>query len=822
MKAVTYRLRADMRRSWVGALALAAVIAVLGGVVLACAAGARRTSSAYPRMVTQLSAIELLVGVETQDRTVQDRFYRAVGELAGVRAVAPFAIVGILPVDTDPFATERFTARASVDGTGFFEVDRPKLLAGRMPDPRVAEEVLADVSWARATGIGPGDVVDARVVPEDEFGEQGSVRSDVGEPVQLRVTGVGVRSSAVVPFDEFESQPGLVGGPALFAMALEVGSVTEAAGVDVETGAESRILADADAIAESLGTRSFLLDQTAARGNVSDAIRPLTASLAIFAAALALAALLVVGQALARHVELPQAEVSALAAVGMGRQHLRRLALLRALLIGSLGAVGAVLVAVGLSPRFPVGLARVAEPDPGMHVDFLVCGAGFVGIVAAALVVLVPSLRHRTASDAVAARPGPVERAAAAVGLGVAPAIGLRFALSRNGARPLAVRGTVIVAASATVALLAAATFATSLDDLLDHPDRYGHTWDVLADGGFGPGPAGLLLDRFEDDPRVRGIGAGTYGELTVDREVFPALTFAELAGEVSLRVVDGRLATRPGEVALGAEALERMRVDVGDDIEADPGDGPRRFEVVGRVVFPDFNQGSFVVLGLGLGAQLAPGELVPTSLPTDEEIAEDSGIDIETVAAISGHDDRRWNFVVVDAATGGAGVADDVQAAIDAVAPFWLVRTEQVPKTVQDLSRVRRAPSTLAGVFVALAAGVLAHGLLGATRDRRRELAVLRALGLRPRGARAAIHWQAATVATVATLVGVPLGVAAGRTLWRVFADGINADAPAGMPWPWIVAAPLAGVFLALAVAAIPAWRAGGIRPAVALRSEQ
>lgn len=817
-----YRLRADLRRTWPGALGLAFVLAVLGGVVLACVAGATRTSTAYPRMVSELDAAELLVGIDTDDRALLDRFYRSVGDLDGVKLVGPAALVGVIPVDTDPFATDQFVARTSADGIAFFEVDRPKLVEGRMPDPRVAEEVLADQTWASATGIGAGDAVEARVLSGDEYGEQGNVPADLGVPVRLRVTGVGVLSTAIVPFDDFESQPGLIGGPALFQMALAAGSVTEAASVDLLPGADaSQVLAEAEAIAESLGAGSFLLDQSAARAKVGDAIRPLTASLVIFAVALALGSVLVVGQALARHTELPAAEVSALVAVGMDRSQLRRLTLVRGALIGALGAVGAVLVAVALSPRFPMGLARLADPDPGIRVDALVYSVGALGIVAVTLTVLIPSTLRRTGPEATTGRPGLVERTVSAMGLGVAPATGIRFALSRRGARDGAARSSVIVAVAATTALLAAATFADSLDGLLDNPTRYGHRWDVLVDGGFGPGPAGLLVSRFADDSRVAGIAAGSYGQLVAGDDALPAITFGELSGQVDLQVVEGRPAIRSGEVALGAEALDRLGVGVGDRIEADPGDGSRRFQIVGRVVFPDFSQGSFVVLGLGLGAQLVPGDLVPTALPPDEEIAADTGLDLDRVAALAGPDDRRWNFVMVDAATDATGVANDVQATIDEAGPYWTIRTEQVPKVVNDLARVQRLPSTLAIVFIALAAGVLAHGLIGATRHRRRELAVLRAMGMLPRGARAAIRFQAATVAMVASLFGIPAGVAAGRLLWRLFANGVHADSPAGLPWPWIMLSPLGAAFLAIVVAAIPARRAGLMRPAVALRTE-
>ena len=55
-------------------------------------------------------------------------------------------------------------------------------------------------------------------------------------------------------------------------------------------------------------------------------------------------------------------------------------------LIAAGGAAVAVGVAVLASPLMPLGLARIAEPDPGFAADWLVLGVG-----AAATVLLISS-----------------------------------------------------------------------------------------------------------------------------------------------------------------------------------------------------------------------------------------------------------------------------------------------------------------------------------------------------------------------------------------------------------------------------------------------
>ena len=59
--------------------------------------------------------------------------------------------------------------------------------------------------------------------------------------------------------------------------------------------------------------------------------------------------------------------------------------------------------------------------------------------------------------------------------------------------------------------------------------------------------------------------------------------------------------------------------------------------------------------------------------------------------------------------------------------------------------------------------------------------------------------------IALVALAVGAPLGIALGRAVWRWFAGGLYASAPAETPWTWLVLAPIATLLLANLVAAVP-----------------
>jgi ABC-type antimicrobial peptide transport system permease subunit len=105
--------------------------------------------------------------------------------------------------------------------------------------------------------------------------------------------------------------------------------------------------------------------------------------------------------------------------------------------------------------------------------------------------------------------------------------------------------------------------------------------------------------------------------------------------------------------------------------------------------------------------------------------------------------------------------------------------------------------------------------------RRRRHELAVLRALGLTRGQTRLVVVTQATLLAVIGLAFGIPLGVAAGRTLWRA-ATGMAPLAyhtPAAL-WALVLIAPLALVVANL-LAAWPGRRAARLRTAEILRTE-
>ena len=68
-----------------------------------------------------------------------------------------------------------------------------------------------------------------------------------------------------------------------------------------------------------------------------------------------------------------------------------------------------------------------------------------------------------------------------------------------------------------------------------------------------------------------------------------------------------------------------------------------------------------------------------------------------------------------------------------------------------------------------------LSAAVAASARRRRRDLAVLQALGLTRLQLRSIITWQTVTLLLVAVVVGLPLGIVAGRWAWTGFATSLG-----------------------------------------------
>ena len=249
------------------------------------------------------------------------------------------------------------------------------------------------------------------------------------------------------------------------------------------------------------------------------------------------------------------------------------------------------------------------------------------------------------------------------------------------------------------------------------------------------------------------------------------------IRGTVGPTISAGRAPAADDEIALGARTLDQLGAEIGGQVEVvTPEDERHTLTVVGRAVFAG--------LGTYSGAdntELGTGALV------SRDALEELGPDFEK------------EFIVVDLRPGVSGGAELLGEHRDLVdeGTFMMATDPLRPADIVHLEKVRAAPILLSALLGVFALATLTHALVTSVRHRRRDLAVLRALGFARRQVAATVAWQATTVAVIALAIGLPLGVAAGRWLWSLVAEGL--------------ATPAAPVTPALAVLGLTAGDPGG-----------
>jgi len=117
--------------------------------------------------------------------------------------------------------------------------------------------------------------------------------------------------------------------------------------------------------------------------------------------------------------------------------------------------------------------------------------------------------------------------------------------------------------------------------------------------------------------------------------------------------------------------------------------------------------------------------------------------------------------------------------------------------------------------------AATLTHLLVVSVSRRRREIGLLKVLGFVNRQVASAVVWQSTTLALVGIVIGVPLGIVAGRTIWRAFANNLGV-VPVSIVPIWLAGALVAGVVIVANMLAIgPALLATRSKPARLLRTQ-
>ena len=815
MRAVIYLAARELRARWRSWAALAMLVGVAGGAVLAAAAGASRTQSAYPRFLTASKASDVLVAPYFSGAP---GYFGALARLAGVREVAPFVILNLQPLGHGSWAARVTSTVAPVDGGQLLDV--PKVLAGRLPAADRAGEIAVDHRAAATMGLRVGSVLTMRAVPNDPHPGAGAPGQRPAHPRLLRerVAGIVVTRGSVLPVNELEKVPLIIASPALFHRLGVRYLGAAGAYVKLRPGASPEAFGRR---AQSLTRRFpaagggvFVADEGTQAAAVQRAIRPEAVALALFALVLAVTALLIVGQAATRLLATSSPDTPALAALGLTRWQLMAAGLIKVGVAAAIGAVVAAGVAVAASPLMPIGAARLAEPDPGVSADALVLAAG-----AAAIVVLLvaraawPAWRNTsmgTRRDSTPAAPGRWPRLAAwlaGASVPVTAAAGVRLALEPGrGRTAVPVRAALAGTALSVLAVTAALTFGANLLHLVNTPPLYGKRWDAAIDVQFPSPPitAAATERRLGHLPGITGWTFGHHGTVGIGGHVIPAIGLAAGKGPLlSPTLLQGRPPRTGGEIVLGTSTLRQIGRHVGQTVTVTVNGHPLRQRIVGRAVFPNFGQGGFTPTDLGQGAQTTAAVLQTEQAPPGFE------------------------FVLLSFASGPrqaaniAGFQRSMTGFCQTVQQSTCVVTAQRPNGITNYASIDRTPAVLAALLAVIGIAVLGQFIVVSARQRRRDFAILKTLGMFRRQVAAITAWQVSTLTSLALLAGLPLGIAAGRWSWTLFARGLGIPDAAITPvWPVLLMVP-AVILIANAVAFWPGRAAARLSPANVLRAE-
>jgi FtsX-like permease family len=802
MRAVLAWLRLDARRRWRSLAVLALLVAVSSGTVLAAVAGARRGDSVLQRLTTDTLPATAVV-LPNQPGFDWDRV-RAMPE---VEALSTFLLGVEFPIEPVP-PEDHSIGFPPGDDEVFRTIELAHLVAGRLPDPTRADEAVITPRFATHYHLRLGDTVTALLYTPEQVRRASKLGQSPGPPagprVRMRIVGIGR-----TPWGQDTLEGGLLPSPGLALHYRanfydDQNSYTNAL-VRLRGGEAALPAFQAHLAALTRRADIDVWNRPAQLRQQQRSFSFQARCLLAFGGAALVAAIVLVGQAIARYTAASVVDLQVVRALGMTPWQAVRAAAAGPFLAALAGATVGVLAAGVASRWFPIGSAALAEPAPGMRIDATVLGAGWAAIP---LAVLVWSLaagwvglvaQRRSAVD----RRSAVATAATRAGLPVPVVVGTRFALETGrGRTAVPVRPALFGAVAGVLGVVGVFTFSSGVSDAAANPARFGQTWQLGAFLGYNSQdivPSAKLLAAVAHDPDVSGVDdaklAVAHGG-SADTAV-TLFTYQPVGRPLPTVLTAGRLPASDSEVVLAPGSADALRTRLGGQATFVSPTGTHRLTVVGIGFVPssphnDYNNGGWLT-SAGYGRLFGSRTKFHFGL-----IALRHGADPAAVKARLEHAAK---------AVPGAEQAE--------------IEVAETPDAVAELRQVRQLPVALGIFLLLLAVASVGHALATAVRRRRLDVAVLRALGMTRRQCRAVVVTQASVLAVAGLGFGIPLGMALGRQLWRAVADYTPLQY---VPPMALIAVLLVGPLALLVANALAAWpghQAARLRIGNVLRAE-
>lgn len=804
MPAVLVVLLGQLRRRWRSWLAIALLISLVSGVVVAAVAAGRRTQSAFPAFVASS-------GFDAQLYSTTP--FPSISSLPGVtEAIEGFGLDNGQPICacTHALNPNYFGVLAlPTKGAPLFN-----LVSGRLPDPTNPDEVVASYTLQQNEGLHVGSVIRVPFYAASQASAYDTAEippKPMGPTVPFRVVGFGA--------SEFDFPTG--GTPQYtlytsraFSSAL-LPKIATGYGYFVRLRHGAADLPRFTSAATARQGTAYTENEDAQVASVEASIHPQALGWWLLALLAALVGLAVIGQVLARQTSAESQEYPTMVALGIERRQLVLLASLRNLMVGLAGAVGGVAVATLLSPIAPLGEARFAESWTGVRFDALVLPIG--ALVTVALVValgLWPAIRAGragpTGNRIVSVTPSRTASRLWSLGAPPSVVIGVRNALDRRvGGASVPVGSALLATVLAVVALCGTAVFGASLTHLTTTPALYGDPFQLnISDPNSGGTPDPMLVKSLEHDRAIARITEGiALPAISINRVVVGALAGTAIRGPLLMTTVLGHSPNAPGEIGLGATTMREVGAHIG--------------EVVRVTVSPTSR-----------GRQSAPFLVVAQmSLPVaGDAVSLGSG----AVLTLAGYEDaacppgpaRPACQQRVRASANGGILASVVpgpkgRAAVNRYINRYptLATIATAPTSLVNFGEAVNFPLIFGAVLALFGTATLLHLLVVTVSRRRREIGLLKVLGFVNGQVVSVVSWQATTLAVVAIAIGIPLGIVIGRDVWHAFANNLGAVPVSVMPI-WLISLLAVGVLtVANLIAIAPALVARNSKPGDLLR---
>jgi hypothetical protein len=809
MRTIGVLFGAEWRRRRAAWIALAVLVSIIGATVLIGASAATRTSSAFPQFLNRYGYDAEVFGLVP--------FPKKLTHLPGVERIAQSSYY----FNGNVTADGRFVPADDVNVMSLPTTrlsSTVKLLSGSFPvGPK---EILVGYSMQQQYGLHIGSTVIVPTFAPDQrravlvLNEYPPAR---GPRLRFRVVGV---AASAVDFASTSPSYSIYTSDA-FDRAHRLALLSGALALVRLKGGERDMPAfqfAANHMTKTLG-EFFSEDVGSATSAIEESINPQAVGWWLFALFAALAGLILIGQALVRQSLTEKESYPTLAALGVRPTQLFGLGVCRALAIGFAGALGSVGLAYLFSPFIPVGIARATSVEQGFVFDGPALVLGLFAIVIVVLVLaLWPSWRDSQVQADRGRGESPVTSHVSAATVvartGAPPSalIGVRNALERGRGRTsvpvvTALVGTVL----AVAALISTTIFGASLSNLLATPRLYGANWQVNLDN-VTTKQLHVLLPELKRNPEVTRITYGGTGKyLEVGSVAVPSVYLTTAKGPMVLSLDGGHYPQGVGQIDLGETTLAQARLHVGSRVSVSVVNqkGVRhsgKFRVAGTVTLPPV----LGIGGLGDGAVISIHALEVLACPRGPTQRACIG---EVAQKIAADDDWAVAIGVKSGAAGRATVATlERKYAAD-------VSVQTRPINLVNFGQAIDFPLLLEGTLVLFGVAALGHLLFVSVTRRRRQFALLKVLGFVRRQVRSAMCWQAATVAVIGVVVGVPLGLIIGQLVWRDFATSLGAVPVAVSPTVTILILAVATIGGAVLLALVPATLAARVRPAEALR---